>query len=203
MTEYPYESQWGDLACNEPLIEHGTNPAIFFDWASDGYPSEAEYLFWSRHICGLACLRSVLRAWTPHQGEIAMYELIQRAQQRKALVRAEETVQGLLYQPFVDWVRDDFGIDGTVHPIVEAPGLLEHVRDGQVAFASVSSEIRYPERPNARRGGHLVLIHAVENSRITLHNPSGIGESAQNATVDVTTFERFFAHRGVTLRKPE
>ncbi|GAA2055390.1 hypothetical protein BJ963_003375 [Leifsonia soli] len=48
MTPYPYESQWGDIACNQPLIEQGTNPATFFDWRTDGYPSEQEYLFWSQ-----------------------------------------------------------------------------------------------------------------------------------------------------------
>lgn len=199
---YPYESQWGDLACNRPLIEHGTNPAEFFDWSTDGYPSEREYLFWSRHICGLASLRSVLRAWTPEHGRLAMFELIRRAQQRGALVRDGEEVGGLFYRPFVEWVGDDFGLRGTVHPDVEAAGLLAHVQEGEVALASVSSEIRYPERPNVRRGGHLVLVHRVDGGRVVLHNPSGVPGSAENAELDVATFERFFARRGVTLAPP-
>ncbi|MCI0157570.1 hypothetical protein KNO15_12790 [Leifsonia shinshuensis] len=199
---FPYESQWGDLGCNEPLIEHGENPARFFDWSSDGYPSEEEYLFWSRHICGLACLRSVLRAWSPQHGDITMFELVGRAQRWTALVREGDTVAGLYYRPFVDWVREDFGIDGAVHPDIAAEELLEHVRGGRVALASVSSEIRYPDRPNVRRGGHLVLVHRLERDRIVLHNPSGVGQSARDAELDLDTFRRFFAGRGVTLQKP-
>ncbi|GAA2055396.1 hypothetical protein GCM10009820_15160 [Leifsonia soli] len=74
--------------------------------------------------------------------------------------------------------------------------------DGHLVLASVSSEIRYPDQPNSRRGGHLVLVHAVSDDRILLHNPSGVGHSADNATLDMSTFERFFAHRGVTLTRP-
>lgn len=201
MSLFPYESQWGDLRCNQPLIEHGTNPAQFFDWSSDGYPSEEEYLFWSRHVCGLACLRSVLRAWLPQLGDITMFELINRAQRWGALVREDDTVGGLYYRPFVEWVLEDFGINGTVHPDIEAEPLLGYVRAGHVVFASVSSEIRYPDRPNRRRGGHLVLVHRFEGDRIVLHNPSGVGRNAQDAELDLDTFRRFFAHRGVVLRK--
>lgn len=199
---FPYESQWGDLACNRPLIEEGASPAAFFDWSSDGYPSEEEYLFWSRHICGLASLRSVLRAWLPEHGSIPMYGLIRRAQEHGALVRDGDAVGGLFYRPFVEWIGEEFGIDGTVHPAVEAEELLAHVRTGGVALASVSSEIRYPDRPNTRRGGHLVLVHRVEGDSVVLHNPSGVPGSAENAELDVTAFERFFAHRGVTLAPP-
>lgn len=202
MSLFPYESQWGDLSCNQPLIEHGTNPARYFDWSSDDYPSEEEYLFWSRNVCGLACLRSVIRAWMPQHGDITMFELIGRAQRWGALVREDDTVGGLYYRPFVEWIREDFGIHGTVHAEIEAKPLLENVRTGHVALASVSSEIRYPDRPNTRRGGHLVLVHRFDGDRIVLHNPSGVAQNAQDAELDLDTFQRFFAHRGVTLRKP-
>lgn len=199
---YPYESQWGDIACNRPLIEEGADPSRFFDWATDGYPSVEEYLFWSHHVCGLASLRSVLRAWTPEHGRIAMFELVRRARRHGALTRDGDAVGGLFYRPFVEWIGEDFGIEGTVHPLVEVEGLLAHVQAGGVAVASVSPEIRYPDRPNARRGGHLVLVHRFDGDRITLHNPSGVPGTAENAELDLPTFERFFAHRGVTLTPP-
>jgi len=203
MSLFPYESQWGDIACNRPLIEHGTNPAKCFDWSTEGYPSEEEYLFWSRHICGLACLQMVLRAWSPKKARIAMFDLIRRAEHHNALIREPDTVRGLYYAPFVDWIREDFAIQGTVHPHVEAEALFEYVRAGDVALASVSSEILYPERPNVRQGGHLVLVHRFERNQIVLHNPSGVGSTAQDAKLDLQTFKRFFADRGITLRKPE
>lgn len=202
MNRFPYESQWGDPDCNQPLIENGTSPTAYFDFRTDGYPSESEYLFWSRHICGLACLRSVLRAWLPDSGGIPMYELIRRAERRKALVREGPSVGGLFYQPFVEWIRDDFGIEGFVHPRLSPGEILDHLVDGRVVLASVSSEIRYPNRPNARTGGHLVLVHAFHQTRLTLHNPSGVGETSENAQLDIRSFARFFANRGVTLRRP-
>lgn len=87
MAMYPYESQWGDLACNAAVVERGESPTGFFDWRVEGYPSAEEYEFWSRHVCGLAGLRSVLRAWIPAAGDLGMHELITRAVARGALTR--------------------------------------------------------------------------------------------------------------------
>jgi hypothetical protein len=202
MTTYPYESQWGDLACNAPLIERGESPAGFFDWRTEEYPSEAEYLFWSRHVCGLAGLRSVLRAWIPSAGALPMHELITRAVARGALTRDGDAVGGLYYRPFAEWVRDDFGIEPVVHPRIDVPELLAEVGAGRVVLASVSSEIRYPERPATRRGGHLVLVHAFDGKTATFHNPSGVGSTAADARLGVADFARFSAERGVTLVRP-
>ena len=202
VTTYPYESQWGDLACNAPLIERGESPAGFVDCRTEGYPSEAEYVFWARHVCGLAGLRSVLKAWIPSAGALPMHELITRAVARGALTRDGDEVGGLYYRPFAEWVGDDFGIEAVVHPRIDVPELLAEVRDGRVVFASVSSEIRYPERAATRRGGHLVLVHAFDGETATFHNPSGIGPTAVDARLGVAEFARFSSERGMTLVRP-
>jgi hypothetical protein len=150
MTTYPYESQWGDPACNAAVVERGEDPAGLFDWRADGYRSAEEHAFWARHVCGLAGLRSVLRAWIPSAGALPMRELITRAVARGALTRDGDEVGGLHYRPFAEWVRDDFGIEAVVHPRIDVPELLAEVGEGRVVLASVSAEIRYPERP--RRG---------------------------------------------------
>jgi len=196
---FPYESQWGDLACNAPLIEHGADPAEYFDWRADGYPSVEEYRFWARHVCGLASLRSVLRGWFSESSP--MYDLVRAAERHGALVRRDDTVDGLYYRPFLVWARAELGLDGEVVEHAEAEEALRLIDEDRVFLASVSPEIRYPDRPNLRRGGHLVLAHRFDGATVTFHNPSGVRDTAEDARLDVATFARFFAGRGVTLRR--
>lgn len=199
---FPYESQWGDLRCNEPLIVRGERPGRFHDWSADGYASEAEYEYWGSHVCGLAGLRSVLRAWRPERGAIPMRELIDGAVAAGALVPRPDTVDGLYYRPFLAWIAADYGIHGEVFERSTVAEWSPSVADGTVALASVSPEIRWPERPNERRGGHLVLVHTVDAAgRLVFHNPSGIAETAADAVASPEVFERFHAGRGVLLRR--
>lgn len=199
-TFFPYESQWGDPRCNEALIVHGDDPAGLHDWAQDGYGSAEEYRYWARNVCGLACLRSVVRGWRPDAVDATMRDLIDGAVAAGALVPEEETVRGLYYRPFLSWIADEFGLGGQV---VEGTTAREHfasIGDGVVAFASVTPEIRFPERGNARVGGHLVLVHGFDGETVTFHNPSGIGDTAADATLPVDEFQRFYAGRGMLLQ---
>ena len=63
----------------------------------------------------------------------------------------------------------------------------------------MSAEIRWPDRQNERRGGHLVLITGAEDGRVWFHNPSGLPSTAVDASLPVATMERFYAGRGLTL----
>ncbi|MDN4613891.1 hypothetical protein P5G50_05435 [Leifsonia sp. F6_8S_P_1B] len=196
---FPYESQWGDVALNAPLIEHGADPTEHFDWRAEGYASADDYRLWARNVCGLACLRSVLGAWRGQRPP--MHRLVLGAQSAGALVREGETVGGLYYRPFLAWVRAEFGLVGEVAEGPAAEQALLEACEDRVFVASVSPEIRYPDRPNARRGGHLVLVHTADADSVTFHNPSGVRETAENARLDVATFSRFFAGRGFTLTR--
>lgn len=199
---FPYESQWGDVRCNEAVVVRGEAPGRFHDWRRDGYASEAEYAFWAAHVCGLACLRSVLRSWRPAFGVVPMAEPIRGAVAAGALVERADTVDGLYYRPFLAWIAEAFGIDGDVVEHTPIADLVPSIDVDRVVIASVSSEIRWPERPNARRGGHLVLVHGVdEDGRLVFHNPSGIGATAADAVADLPTFARFHADRGMVLRR--
>lgn len=202
MIEYPYESQWGSLACNAPLIEQGTSPSEHHDWRIDGYATEEEYLFWSRHVCGLACLRSVLRAWYPEQNIPSMRELLAGARTGAALTLDGGKVGGLFYRPFLAWVKQDFSIEGEVLESPDLDSMLRGVHEGAVFLASVSSEVRYPDRANARRGGHLVLVYNYDGETVQFHNPSGIHDQAAHVQLDAERFARFSSGRGVLLRRP-
>ncbi len=198
---FPYESQWGDIRCNEALIVHGRDPAEIHDWRQSGYVSVEDYRFWSRHVCGLACLRSVLRGWMPDAPVPPMGYLLERAVEHAALTLNDDGVRGLYYRPFLAWIAEEYGLQGQVVEHSTARDHFVGVGVGRVAFASVSSEIRYPDRPNTRRGGHLVLVHAFDGSTVTFHNPSGVNGTADGASLDIETFERFYAGRGMIVRR--
>lgn len=198
----PYFSQWGDLACNEEIIVRGGDPSTIHDWSTDGFPSRDEYLFWSSRICGLACLRSLLHGWRRATPDV--WTLIQLAGKAGALYRdpVENRAHGLFYRPFLEWISDRFAMPGEVVEGCSADDVSRLVSEEAVVMASVSSEIRYPNRPNTRRGGHLVLVHDVVDGQLVFHNPSGVGENAENATVGTDVFHRFFAGRGMVVRGP-
>jgi hypothetical protein len=169
------------------------------DWVRDGYRSSEEYLFWSRKVCGLACLQSLLRGWTDVR--LSMGELLTRALDRGCyVVEPSGKVHGLLYRPFMAWVSEQFGFSCQLvehTPIhVSAP----QVRAAQVMIASVSPEIRNPATPEPHRGGHLVLIHEVQDGIVRFHNPSGYSHNSDSAALPLHVFERFHADRGILIR---
>ncbi|GAB3575963.1 C39 family peptidase [Leifsonia lichenia] len=212
VARFPYESQWGDPRCNEALIVRGEDPAALHDWARDGYASADEYRYWASNVCGLACLRSVMRVWRPAAAAATMRDLIDGATSAGALIPEADTVRGLYYRPFLSWIAAEFGLDGEV---VEGSTAREHFESvgrsafversastgrGVVAIASVTPEIRFPERQNDRVGGHLVLVHGFDGETVSFHNPSGIGATAADASLHVDDFQRFYAGRGMLVR---
>jgi predicted esterase len=70
-----------------------------------------------------------------------------------------------------------------------------------LAIISVSPEIRYPERPNQRQGGHLILLHGRGRDGVWFHNPSGIAPHQADVYLPFETMVRFYAGRGMTLSR--
>jgi len=201
-------SQWGCLERNDEVVVRRTalsglkvflprtDPSRLHDWAADGYRSSEEYLFWSRKVCGLACLQSLLHGWTDVR--LTMGELLALALDRGCYaVEPSGKVRGLIYRPFMAWVGEQFGFHCEL--VERTPIRASHraVRPGQVLIASVSPEIRDPDTPAPQRGGHLVLVYAVEDGVVRFHNPSGYSHNSDSASLPVHVFERFHANRGI------
>jgi hypothetical protein len=195
----PYRSQWAGLGCNAAVVG-GADPCTTGPWWETGFADPDEYRFWSHRLCGLACLESALRYWAvPHPDRAA---LVADACAWGAYVRhADGRVDGLRYAPFVNWVTARFGLSGQVHRTIGLAELAGTVSGDSVAIASVSPEIRWPERANECRGGHLVLITGAEDGRVWFHNPSGLPATAVDAELPAADMERFFAGRGITLSR--
>ncbi|MEV5576807.1 hypothetical protein AB0L06_42865 [Spirillospora sp. NPDC052269] len=178
----------------------GPDPSRLHDWASDGYRSSEEYLFWSRKVCGLACLQSLLLGWTDIR--LPMGELLALALDRGCyVVEPSGEVQGLIYRPFMAWVGSQFGFHCELVEHTPMHVSSREVRPGQVMIASVSPDIRDPNTPAPQRGGHLVLVYAVDYGVVRFHNPSGYSHNSDSVSLPMQVFERFHASRGILIRE--
>jgi hypothetical protein len=170
------------------------------DWFSDGYHSREDYLFWSRKVCGLACLQSLLHGWTDVR--LSMRDLLRLALDWGCyVVERSGNVRGMMYRPFMAWVEAQFGFECQLVEHTPIAVSSREVRPGQAMIASVSAEIRDPDTADPRKGGHLVLIHEVDGDTVRFHNPSGYSHNADSATLPLDVFERFHADRGILVSR--
>ncbi|MGI5341507.1 hypothetical protein ACQEVS_30950 [Streptomyces sp. CA-181903] len=206
----PYVSQWGSLDRNDEVVMRraassgldvflrSADPSQMHAWASDGYHSREDYLFWSRKVCGLACLQSLLLGWTDIR--LPMRELLSLSLDRGCyVVGPQGEVRGLIYRPFMAWVGSQFGFECRLVENTPIRESARAVRPGQALIASVSPEIRDPSTYRPRQGGHLVLVHEVHGGTVRFHNPSGYSHNADSASLPMHVFERFHARRGIMV----
>lgn len=168
------------------------------NWPDTGAPDVATYGQWAVRWCGIACLRMVLLA----RGDVApsLYELAVGAKRYGAYSDAPGDPRGLIYRPFVEYVGAEHGLHAEVDADLAVTALCRHVQSGSLVIASVHPEIRRPERPSPGRGGHLVLVTAADADTVTFNDPSGHTPEALVVTLPVTTFDTFFARRGIILQ---
>jgi len=193
----PYYSQWESAGLVAEFVA-GTRPAAQDPcWADSGARSPQEYEFWARRVCGLACLKMILAARSVPVPP--MMRLVEDAVRWGAYVRDGDTVAGMIYQPFADWVGAQYGVVAKVLPGLPASVVASASPQAPV-IASVHPWIRWPDRVPPARGGHLVLVTGMSDGRIRLHNPSGLpGVSQQDALISPAAFGRFFAGRGLLI----
>ncbi|MFD7769848.1 peptidase [Streptomyces sp. NPDC059787] len=168
-------------------------------WRTTGAPTQAAYGRWCRHMCGVACLRMVL---LHRDGNAAtLFELLAGVRRYGAYVRQDDgSIKGLIYTPFVRYVETSHNLPAVVHPNLGLNELATLLDDGLMVMASVSKEIRRPERDPERRGGHLVLaIGRLPDGQVVFRNPSGHTTEARAAVMPLDRFGAFFGGRGISL----
>ncbi|CAI0852797.1 MULTISPECIES: hypothetical protein [Serratia] len=198
MRAVPYVCQWATPELAADLIAGRATLADDANWARSGARDRAEYIEWANHVCGMACLKMVL---SHRDGEAPpLLELARRSLPYGAYLREGERIKGLIYAPFVDYVREQFALQAEVKVGLESgelPALLDRCR---YFIASVHPAIRRPETPPPQRGGHLVLVTAAEPHGVTFHNPSGDSPATrQQVKLSLERFGRFFAGRGIAI----
>lgn len=197
----PYFSQWESRELTTDVLARGPM-ALTEDprWASSGAQSPAEYAEWANSLCGMACLKMILAARTGRA--IPTLELARQCAEYGGYVRTDTgDIKGLIYAPFVRFIKDAFGLDARVITGIGAADIEGVLGEAEFFIASVHHWIRWPERDPPGKGGHLVLVLAARPAEIVFHNPSGHDVRSQEyASVAVAQFDRFFAGRGVSIK---
>ncbi len=194
----PYFSQWESPSSAADILSRNKLLQDIEEWPASGAASQEEFIEWANHVCGMCCLKMALAATT---GEIVpILELTRRSLPYGAYVREGENIRGLIYAPFVEFLRQELQIAGQVRVEMTAADIAAELEKNQFFIASVHPGIRHPEIAPPRTGGHLVLVTAVEQETLTFHNPSGHNEATQsNIKIAISQFAQFFAGRGVAL----
>lgn len=194
----PYFSQWESAALVADFVSGRLSSSDDPDWAASGAQDVHEYAKWASHLCGMACLKMIIAARTGRN--VPILELARSAVRYGAYVLEGEDIRGLIYAPFVTFVRERFAIESQVITGVTAADVPGILRSGGFFMASVHPSIRWLERMPEKKGGHLVLVTAASPDSITFHNPSGHDRAAQvNAVTPVPVFEQYFAGRGIAI----
>ena len=197
----PYHSQWGSPEWVGPIVLDGADPCDDPLWRRSGFVLPEDYRFWAQRLCGLACLESALDYWGIAHGSRA--DLLDAALHHGVYrVREDGGVDGLIYRPFASWVEAAFGVRVEVMTDEAIEDTAARLGEETLAIVSVSPEIRWPERPNERRGDHLILLHGRSDGGVWFHNPSGVAPWQADAWLACETVARFHARRGMTLTRP-
>jgi hypothetical protein len=194
--DVPYFSQWESPEIVPDLLSGGRRASDDPKWTASGALTPEEYEFWSSKICGMACLRMIL-AYQGHEVPPAV-SLAKECEEHGGYVRQKAGVDGLIYAPFVAWVRAKFGIKCEVRGTLSFQDLETAVRGGALVMASVHHTIRWPDRHPPARGGHLVLVTEVDDGHVFFNNPSGLPAVNQHrAQLSWESLEPFYAYRGI------
>jgi len=195
----PVYTQYQSPDAIAAIAYRGADPADDRLWHRSGAASRAEYAYWCRHACGMACLQMVLHhrdGRTP-----PLLDLFYDCADHGGYFRQPDgSIHGLVYAPFAAYVRAQHGLDATVHRELPLAGLCAELDRGCVVMASVHPEIRRPDRPAPGRGGHLVLVIGHDSRGLHVRNPSGHTPAARCAVLPAGVFAPFYAARGIALR---
>ncbi|ANN58351.1 hypothetical protein A9174_17435 [Mesorhizobium loti NZP2037] len=195
----PFFSQWETPDMTLAVLADGADVALRRDplWRGSGAETPDEYAVWAANICGMACLKMILAT----RGEIVpTIDLARRCTRYGGYVVNEGSIRGLIYAPFVTFVKAEFGLEAQVMTNVATSDIPAILARSRFFISSVSSSIRWPEREPPSKGGHLVLVTAASDDGFRFHNPSGHTSATQaNAVLSPADFDRFFANRGIAV----
>ncbi|MGW1280194.1 peptidase [Streptomyces tsukubensis] len=196
--DVPVVTQYASPEMIFAIAYEGHDPGDDPAWEVSGAASQEEYRTWSRHLCGMACLRMTL---LHRDGDApALFGLLAGARHHGAYTEEGEVIKGLIYDPFARYAQAAHGLAAAVHPRLTLDELTDLLDAGRLVMASVHKGIRTPRQDPPNRGGHLVLVRGrTPEGDLVFNNPSGHTAATREATLPASRFAAFFAGRGVAL----
>ena len=199
-----YYAQWESPELVEGILAGKVDPKKDKKWRESGAKDLEEYKLWSWNICGIACLKMVLKYWKV--GEFKSVQLAKKCTEyggfdpEGAYLSDDGThlrIPGLFYKPFARFVGKEFGIKVLPTNWLSVNRIKWELARGNMVLASVDSSIRgLPEFTGSK---HLVLMVGYDEKKRTVffHNPGGyFGKSQMNVEMNEQTFGKFFKNRG-------
>ncbi len=197
----PYYSQWESRSLVSKFLNHELSPQKDPRWRYSGAAIKEEYELWSWNACGMACLKSILAKELKKVVPIVTLgkKCMQYGGYRSSTKKGD--IQGLFYEPFLKFIQKEFGLNGSIASPMILEEIVYQLSRKNYVIASVSPEIRNPEKKSTKHGGHLVLVLGYDLKRelLYLHNPSGIGKTQSYTEITFFNFQKFFAGRGILI----
>ena len=199
----PYHSQW----VSRELIGDIINGRISADadplWMLSGANSPEEYEFWAKNICGMACLKMILDYLSIESPSIIA--LAKECVDYGAYKLKNESVDGLFYAPFTDYLKERFNLEAYSLSPLSTDEISTETLNGNIFIVSVHYSIRKPSiLYEGEKGGHLVVVSGVDVSKNSffINNPSGHNiTTQQNYEINFKLFEKYFAGRGILIKR--
>jgi hypothetical protein len=194
----PWITQYATPGLIADIAYHGHPPADDPNWPDSGAADQQAYGRWCTRLCGMACLRMAL---TARDGQApSLFALLRGCLDYGGYIEEPDgRVTGLRYREFADFTRDRYQLRCDVITGLDAGRIIRELDQGRLVMASVHKEIRRPEHDPPATGGHLVLVTGHGDGQVSFRNPSGHTPQAGIATLPMSTFDRFAAHRGISL----
>lgn len=151
-------------------------------------------------MCGMACLKMILAKKLGNKPKLV--KLGQMCAEYGGYKVKGDKIDGLHYKPFLKFIKNEFDLDGKIYSPMEIDDIISEADKEHFLIASVSAKIRDPQSTPNSKGGHLVLVvgYSVPEQTLLIHNPSGFqGKSQEYSPLSFTQFEKFFAHRGMSI----
>ena len=168
------------------------------DWREAGALSQEEYELWKWNVCGMACLKMILKYWTLK--EYKTVELAKKCSQYGGYlpeqveeIKGKKIIPGLFYKALVEFVKKEFGLKALATNKLSVKRMKFELSRGNIIMASISSEAG--ER-------HLVVVTGYDDDlkTITLNDPAR--ETGERRLVE-NEFNDAYNGRGYVFFAPQ
>ncbi len=200
----PYYSQWVSRDLVKDIVSGHMEAKEDHLWELSGAENPEEYEYWSRNICGIACLKMILESLNIPSHELIL--MAKECQKYGGFVLKKTEIDGLFYKPFLNYIKNKYMLRGLILSPLTIVNIIDETRKGNYVIVSVHWSIRIPDSEYVgNKGGHLVIISGfdITDNILYIHNPSGISKNTQEyVEVSIPIFNKYFAGRGMVIFKP-